>query len=37
VQKIDSMPFEAIGWRLRDSLAAMSELTRQINEDVVRG
>jgi len=35
VQKIDRMPFGEIGADLRDSLAAMSELTRQINEDVV--
>lgn len=35
VQKIDSMPFEEIGTDLRDSLAAISELTRQINQDVV--
>jgi paraquat-inducible protein B len=35
VQKIDRMPLEEIGADLRDSLAAMAELTRQINSDVV--
>jgi paraquat-inducible protein B len=35
VQKIDRMPLDEIGADLRDSMAAMSELTRQINQDVV--
>jgi paraquat-inducible protein B len=35
VQKIERMPLDEIGADLRDSLAAMSELTRQINQDVV--
>jgi len=35
VQKIDRMPLEEIGAELRDSLAALSDLSRQVNEDVV--
>jgi paraquat-inducible protein B len=35
VQKIDRMPLDEIGADLRDSLAAMSELTRQLNQDVM--
>jgi paraquat-inducible protein B len=35
VQKLDRVPLDEIGADLRDSLAAMAELTRQINQDVV--
>jgi paraquat-inducible protein B len=35
VQKIDRMPLEEIGADLRDSLVAMSEMTRQLNQDVL--
>jgi paraquat-inducible protein B len=35
VQKIDRMPLEEIGADLRDSLAQMAELSRQINQEVV--
>ena len=35
VQKIDRMPLEEIGADLRDSLAQMAELGRQINHEVV--
>jgi paraquat-inducible protein B len=35
VQKIDHLPLDQIGADLRDSMAAMSQLTQQINNDVV--
>lgn len=35
VQKIDRIPLDQIGADLRDSLGAMSELTRQLNQDVI--
>lgn len=35
VRKIDALPLEEIGASLRDSLATMSELTRQLSDDVV--
>jgi paraquat-inducible protein B len=35
VEKIERIPLDEIGADLRDSLAAMAELSRQINQDVV--
>jgi paraquat-inducible protein B len=34
-QRLEKVPLEGIGEDLRESLAAMAELTRQINQDVV--
>jgi paraquat-inducible protein B len=35
VRKLERVPLDEIGADLRDSLAAMAELTRQLNQDVV--
>jgi paraquat-inducible protein B len=35
VQRLEKVPLEGIGEDLRESLAAMADLTRQINQDVV--